>query len=376
MVGNKLVFVLAITGAILVTNAGQFVLQKYDKDSIRNQLQSQLKIANKTIEEIGNITDCYTVSSDVKAGAEVTKKTLDILPMPDKYLNELYVLSESDAVGKFFKVDVHPGTPLTQDLLMSEAVDDTIREQDVYLDNWPLGTKVGDYVDIRLTLPKGEDYIVLSHKRIYDINASTIKIKINERERHFLGASLIDKFINNSYGATMYGAKYTDPGLQKPATVYYNIPDNIMTVIANNPNIIDKILDTSISRNIIEGQMQMDQKVGSALGTGRSSYQAKLDQARDLYEQQGKKGLPTNTATNSEEIPTEDSSASTTKKDTTSKTKTTGNTPATGTTSTNQKETTDTKSTISSTKTADTAKQSSDGSNINKATQNKTAGGE
>ena len=346
MIGNKVVFVLAITGAIIITNAGQFVLQKYDKDSIRSQLQSQLKIANKTIEEIGNLTDCYTVSSDVKAGDEVTKHSLDILPMPDKYINELYVLSESDAVGKFFKVDVHPGTPLTQDFLMSEAVDDTLREQDLYLDNWPLGTKVGDYIDIRLTLPKGEDYIVLSHKRVYDINGSTVKIKINERERHFLGASLIDKFINSSYGATMYGAKYTDPGLQKPAIVYYNIPDNIMTVIANNPNIIDKVLDTSISRNIIEGQMKIDQKVGSVLGTGRSSYQAKLDQARDFFEQQGKKGASAGKtdSTDSEQIPNDDTSTSKSTDSSTSK-------ASTNTTSKPETQTTKT----SDTKTAGTA---------------------
>lgn len=311
MTREKVVVILAIVGAVIATNAGQYILQKYDKDGIKADYQAQLDEANMQLDKIGSLVTCYTVKRDVSSGDAISQDDLEEMLFPENSMNELFIQSPSDVVGKFFKIDLHPGTPLTEDCIMSEVMDDTLREIDIALDSWATGLKVGDYIDVRLTYPKGEDYIVLSHKRIYDINSSTVKLKMTEREIHFFGAALIDKIVNNSYGATIYGAKYTDPGIQRPAEVYYSVPENIMNIIANNPNIVDKVVDSSIPRDILESQMTIkNETLGSTLGTGRTQYQAKLDQAKDYFAQQEKENQEQNANTNSEQIPMDNNSSS------------------------------------------------------------------
>ncbi len=52
-------------------------------------------------------------------------------------------------MDKFYKIAISSGTPLTDDMFMSEELDDTTRETDLIADSWSVGLKKGDYVDLR-----------------------------------------------------------------------------------------------------------------------------------------------------------------------------------------------------------------------------------
>lgn len=252
----------------------------------KESYEKQLSMANATLEQIGELTDVYTVDENkkAKAGDEIEEKDLVTVKFPASCVQDNYILDPADAVGKHYKIDITYGTPLTQDTVMDEELDDSSREIDIVASSWPTGLKVGDYVDLRLIYPKGEDYIVLSHKRVNDINGETLKVVLSEREIMFYGAAVVDQFINSSSGAVLYCTKYVEPGVQKPAEVYYNIPANILTVLTANPNIIDKIVDTGISRDIIEREFNnISTETGSALGSGRTNYMSKLEQAKTYY---------------------------------------------------------------------------------------------
>lgn len=314
MTREKVVAVLAILGVTTVTNMGQFALQSYDKKRIAEEYQAQIDEANNTLSQLGNLVTCYTIEAkdDIESGDPAMADDLTELLLPESSVTEQYITDPQEVVGKYYKIAVHPGTPLTQDMFMEEQVDDTLRDVDISIDTWPTGLKVGDYIDVRLTYPKGEDYVVLSHKRIYDINSSSLKVHLSEREILFFGAANIDKFVNASFGATITATKYIDPGLQTPALVYYQVPDNIMEVISNDPNILDKIIDSSVPRDMIDAQMQnISDQLGAALGAGRTQYQSRLDQARDYYTQQGKDATSKGTDSDTEEIPDDGSSDNT-----------------------------------------------------------------
>lgn len=292
MTRDKVVTLIAMLASILVTNAGQYALQEYRISGMKQSYEQQLKVASATAEALGPMVNCLTVKKDLvgAVGLPIEAKDLDVLPMPEKYVSNLFPRNKDELIGKYWKIDMHPGTPITTDDIMEEKKDDTDRETDVSLSGLPSGLAVGDYVDVRIMYPKGEDFIVLTHKRVQSINQTVVKIITTERERHFLAGALIDQFINSAYGASLYGSKYTDPGIQKEAIVYYNVPANIMTVIASNPNIVDKVLDSSVSRAMIDNATSnIPSKLGDVLGQGKQNYQSKLDQARDYYNQQSKK---------------------------------------------------------------------------------------
>jgi len=125
-------------------------------------------------------------------------------------------------------------------MVMDEEIDDTVRDRDIILDRLTVGIEEGDYIDIRMTMPYGDDYIVLPHKRIYGINEGTIKLYLNEYEWNVYQGALIDYFLNAEYGCTLYADKYIEPGLQQDAVPYYAVPTNIASLLQKNPNIIDK----------------------------------------------------------------------------------------------------------------------------------------
>lgn len=311
MTREKVITILAIIGVTIITNTGQYLLQEHDKNRIRSEYEEQMKTYKAEREKLGELVTCYTVKKDddsIDVGQPINKSDLQPLLLPESSVTSVYVTDPNKILGQFYKVKIHPGTPITTDMIMAEEQDDTLREVDISIDSWPAGLKVGDYIDVRLIYPKGEDYIVLPHKRIYDINASTLKVYLNERDIHFFGAALIDKFVNASYGSTIVATKYVEPGVQKPAQVYYQVPDNIEEVIENDPNIIDKIVDSAVPRDVIEAQMSINnEKLGQALGTGRTQYQAKLDQARTNYEQQDKSNAKSSEDNNEDDSDEDDS---------------------------------------------------------------------
>ena len=278
---TKIIAVCAVCGMLVEGLAFYLIYSKKVEAD-----EKQLAMANATLKQIGELVDVYTVDEGkkVKAGDEIKEKDLVTIKFPASCVKDNYIQDPSDAVGKYYKIKTTYGTPITQDTIMDDELDDSSREIDIVSSSWPTGLKVGDYVDLRLIYPKGEDYIVLSHKRVNDINGETLKVILSEREIMFYGSAVIDQFINSSNGAVLYCTKYVEPGVQKPAEVYYNIPANILTVLTANPNIIDKIVDTGISRDIIEREFNnISTETGSALGAGRTNYQSKLEQAKTYY---------------------------------------------------------------------------------------------
>ena len=63
-------------------------------------------------------------------------------------------------------------------------MDSPVYERDIILPFKPIGLKVGDYIDLRVTLPGGEELRALTHKRIYMImDLSLIHIQMCIRDR-------------------------------------------------------------------------------------------------------------------------------------------------------------------------------------------------
>lgn len=250
---NIVIVVLAVF--LLIGNIAQFVywnkanattIEKYTADIANLQLQ---------LDSFGNRVTVYTVSSAVKAGDVVTEDMLIPLDTYETMVTEQYITNTTDVVDRFFKIAVNPGTPLLSNMFMDEELDATARDRDIVLDRMTVGLEVGDYIDIRITLPYGDDYVVLPHKRVYAINEETIKLYLTEYEWNVYQGALIDYFLNADYGCTLYADRYIEPGLQQEAVAFYAVPTNIAALLQKNPNIVDKREASSLN----EWRQQMEQ---------------------------------------------------------------------------------------------------------------------
>lgn len=247
--------VLVIVGACFTT--WFFTNRSAQKDL--EELAAEKASVQAQIDAMGLPVVRYTPRVTIEPGTQITADMLQEMNIPDKWITDDYCTLEEiigapvekDAEGnpitysgQFAKTYINPGTPITKSLLMKEPIADSLREIDVVANRWPIGLKVGDYVDIRITYPLGEDFIVLTHKRVYEVNEQTLKLHMTEEEQHIYQAALVDYYLHAEAGMDIYFNKYVEPGVQDAATPYYSVPHNIATVCLSDPNIVDHAMVT------------------------------------------------------------------------------------------------------------------------------------
>jgi hypothetical protein len=316
---NMLLFGAIIGVAILLTNVIQFLIWHSSFASTKAAYDKQILALQATLKQIGPLTDVYTVKNKTDGGQALTANDLVPIKMPESIVQNQYVLDPSQVVGKFLKITLNSGTPILNDLLMQEKLDPTSRQVDVVCSMMTVGLKVGDYIDYRITFPTGEDYIVLSHKRVYGINGKSIKLILNETEIQMYNSALVDWYLHSAQGAVTYTTKYTDPGIQTPAKVTYSVPSNIESVIQADPNIVDRATsDLSSGRELINSAVSsVTDSQGGAMSTGRTSEENSIADSESAYDQAQKNaavasstGQPSNSANNGTYSPQNNSATS------------------------------------------------------------------
>lgn len=240
--------IIVVSAVVIVTVIATTIVTHFIHKREMSQLSSQVATLNSTLDAIGPIVTCYTVKAVTFPGQEITEDIVDEQSIPKSLTNATFA-KKDDIIGKYSKVAISPGTPITTDMVMSDKILDSERDIDITANRWPIGLKVGDYVDLRLTYPRGEDFIVLSHKRVMSMVDQTIKIHASEEEQVLYQAALVDFYLSRNYGSDMYLTKYIEPGIQADAKVFYSIPTRIATVVAQDPNIVDKA-QVSVEKNL------------------------------------------------------------------------------------------------------------------------------
>lgn len=143
-----------------------------------------------------------------------------------------YVTEKSSA-----KIELRKGTILTTDMINKEGVETTsdVRLQEYNMVILPSQLQNGEFVDIRLRLPSGEDYIVLSRKYIEQTNNDTIWISVAEEEILTMSNAIVEAYIME--GSLLYATTYIDAGMQNAATPTYVATQEVINLMSADPNI-------------------------------------------------------------------------------------------------------------------------------------------
>ena len=143
------------------------------------------------------------------------------------------------------KVDMYKNTVITPDLVVEgQLTRDDIRKQEYNIITLPTQIQTGDYVDIRLRLPDGQDLIVVSHKEveiptIENVDSTNcIWLNLSEDEILTLSCAIVESY--EMSGAMLYATRYVDPGLQDAAEPTYVPNTETMALVNNDPNIVEQ----------------------------------------------------------------------------------------------------------------------------------------
>ena len=212
--------------------------------------------------------DVYVVSQQVTSGGtilgmvQLQKVEATVAPnnavTPENSITYLTQLATS-------KIQLEVGTVLTTDMINVEGTPDSadVRLQEYNMIILPTQLLAGDTVDIRLRLPSGEDYIVLSKKYIEQTNADTIWVKVSEDEILTMSNAIVEAYIMQ--GALLYATTYTDAGLQGSSTPTYVASNSVINLMNADPN-ITAVAKTELAARYTEAARAQRDTVNSALG--------------------------------------------------------------------------------------------------------------
>ena len=163
-------------------------------------------------------------------------------------------VSANDTVAKYIdmaetsyvaKIDLRANTVLTASMIVAinEKPTDDLREEEYNMIALPTTLVSDDTVDIRLRLANGQDFVVISKKRITvpsngtGLSATTISMKLNEGELLTMSSAIIDAY--KMSGSKLYAIKYVEPGMQNSATLTYTPSQETLELLDKDPNILN-----------------------------------------------------------------------------------------------------------------------------------------
>lgn len=258
-----------------------FYTSKEKQISLKDE---EIQTLNNSLEQIGELVTVYQVATDVATGKKIDESDLVPIDVPIAMATNL-VTDPEELIGKHFKTNLTAGTTISYDVIYEEEITDDMRLLDVVLHTIPVGLKEGSYVDVRITLPKGEDFVAMSHKRVHSISGGVLKLVVTEKDIHTYHSMLIDSLIYP--GTQLYAIEYIEGGIQAEADTYYPISKNVLAIAQRDPNLLEAIKSDIIHRReaVETGLTPVeDDEVVRTLERGRERYQESISEAEKEFQ--------------------------------------------------------------------------------------------
>lgn len=186
-------------------------------------------------------SNVYVVVSDIKSGESLQGKAIikqvESTAVPANSITDAnsgrYINDKTVA-----KINLASGTVVTSEMISnsSESNGNDVRIQEYNMIVLPSRLEVGDFLDIRLRLPNGEDYIVISKKEVKQASEDTIWLKVTEDEILTMSNAIVEAYIMK--GSKLYATTYTEAGNQTKSTPTYPVSYEVLKLIETNPNIV------------------------------------------------------------------------------------------------------------------------------------------
>ena len=170
-------------------------------------------------------TGVYVFSGDLPINHIITSKDIRIVNAKSDSVssNTYYHVAGSKAfysgdktmIGRKLKIPVQNQTMVMESMFFQEedSVNDDIRAKEFNMITLPSDLQVGDFIDIRMLFPTGEDYLVVAGEEIMQLgstsDSNTVFLDLDEEELVKLSGAIIETYIADSI--KLYAVKYVNP---------------------------------------------------------------------------------------------------------------------------------------------------------------------
>ncbi|HUC91953.1 MAG TPA: SAF domain-containing protein [Paenibacillus sp.] len=247
---KRIIFAAIVGGLLLLLFALALVLYFQAKQaSFQQQLQSEYeaKIKKSETMEQAAKTRILAAARSIPSGTTLQAEDVKAVEVPADQASSGSLKESSAAVGKITKIDLQPNTPLVASMLFEDMpIARDIRMQEFNVIQLPSNLQKGQFVDVRINFPTGEDFIVLSKKKVRELSGTIVWYEMNETEIMRASSAIIDAYLQ---GAKLYALTYVDPGLQEAAVANYPSNPKVLDLMQRDPNILEEA-KTALARGL------------------------------------------------------------------------------------------------------------------------------
>ena len=213
-----------------------------------------MKIQEERQAEKDALKNVYVVTSIIKSGDVIDPSLLMLKSAPGDVISSTAISMADITEETIAKIDITPGTIITAEMVQESSNKTTadVRKQEYNMIQLPTQIQTGEYIDIRLRLPNGVDYIVASKKKVElpVVNGidseNTIWMNMSEAETLAMSNAIVEAYIMK--GSYLYATTYIEPGLQQNATPTYVPSGKVQEAMYLNPNIEQEAKSALIAR--------------------------------------------------------------------------------------------------------------------------------
>ncbi|MEC0306982.1 SAF domain-containing protein [Paenibacillus lautus] len=230
----------AVTGAVCAGAMMYYVHGYKEQQSMeRTKYEQRITELEETqLQQLNSMKVAWVPLKDIPPGHFIDAKDIKEVRLPDDgSAGNLFSIKEEIA-GKGAKIELLQGTPITRSMLFEEEpTPSDLRHREMKSVYLPSNLRQGDVIDVRVQFPTGQDYIILSKKKIDRLQHPAFWTTLSEQEILLLSSALVDAYLHD---ATLYALTYVEPELQERAIPNYPPNAEVTKLIASNPNIVKK----------------------------------------------------------------------------------------------------------------------------------------
>lgn len=213
----------AVMGIVFASYAVLTTIKHHNQEkSLKAEYQQQLmKMEQSMVKQQQEMTEGWALVRDIGPGQAIRTQDLIQVKLPTNVAPKNLVLdgSQKGMAGKTTKIELRKGTTLTESMLyLAEPTSSDLRNRELKAIALPSNLKQGDVVDVRVQFPTGQDYIILSKKKIDKLLNPVMWITLTEQEILSLSSALVDAYLHD---ASLYALTYVEPELQDKALPTY-----------------------------------------------------------------------------------------------------------------------------------------------------------
>ena len=224
------------------------LVQMKGKEQARLDAQKKVYVLKTSVQSGTILTqDMFTT-----IGADANVAPVDAVTATS--FNSIAFDEEGNELEVIAKIDIAANTIVTSNMLTtSDNVNtDDVREEEYNMISLPSDLETGDTVDVRLRMPDGTNYIVVSKKKVTVLDQggipsiNTISLELSEGEILMMSNAIVEAYMME--GSKLYLTRYVEPGMQAGAITTYVPNGDVQNLIAQDPNIVNEAKQELVNR--------------------------------------------------------------------------------------------------------------------------------